>query len=192
MMGSAYLSHPLIFLIQTLFGFLEVLVLLRFLLQLVRANFYNPLSQFIVKLTSPMLHPLRRVLPGWGGLDWASLVLAWGLKSLEILLVLLISDRSAGGVILLWAVPELLSVVFNIYLFAVLIQVIASWIAPGGYNPALDLVNRLTRPLMVPARRLLPPISGVDLSPMLVSLLIVIAEMLVLPPLRVWVQSPFF
>ncbi|MEI6413656.1 MAG: YggT family protein [Pseudomonadota bacterium] len=191
-MGSTYLSNPLVFLVQTLFGFYTVLVLLRFLLQTVRADFYNPLSQFIVKFTSPLLHPLRRIIPGWGGFDWAALVLAWGLKSLELFLVLLLGGHAAGLVIFLWALPELVSLVFNLYLFAVLILVIASWIAPGGYNPGLDLVARLARPLMVVARRILPPISGVDLSPMLVTLAIVMAEMLVMPPLRLWVQSPLF
>ena len=87
--------------------------------------------------------------------------------------------------------PELVALGINIFLFAVLIQAIMSWLNPGGYNPALDLVARLTEPLLAPARRLLPPISGLDLSPMLVILGLVVLEMLLLPPLRALTGSPF-
>lgn len=191
-MGSSYLTNPAVFLIQTLFGLYILAVMLRFVLQLVRADFYNPISQFLVKVTSPPLKILRRFIPGLGGIDLASIVLVWGLKYIELLLILLISGTTLNALApLLWAIPELIELLINIFLFAVLIQVILSWINPGAYNPASALLYSLTEPLMSPARKILPPMSGLDLSPMLVMIGLVLLKMLLLPPLRVVTGSPF-
>ena len=191
-MGSNYLTNPLVFLIQTLFGLYILVVLLRFLLQLVRADFYNPISQFLVKVTSPPLRILRRFIPGVGGIDLSAILLAWGLKYVELLLIILISGIAPNFLgPLFWALPELIELVINIFLFAVLIQVILSWINPGSYNPATALLYSLTEPVMRPARNLLPPVSGLDLSPMLVMIGLVLLKMLLLPPLRVITGSPF-
>lgn len=191
-MDSSYLTNPATFLIQTLFGLYILVVMLRFLLQLTRADFYNPVSQFVVKVTAPPLRPLRRIIPGFAGFDLASLVLAWLLKSVELMLVLMV--LGAGGSLLgvfLWAIPELVDLLLNIYLFAIIIQVVLSWINPGGYNPALSLLYSLTEPVLRPARNLLPPISGLDLSPMLVMIGIILLKMLLLPPLKLMTGSPF-
>ena len=191
-MGSNYLTNPAVFLIQTLFGLYILAVLLRFLLQWARADFYNPISQFLVKVTTPPLRLLRRFIPGFGGIDLAAIILAWGLKYLELLLILLISGITANFLApLLWAIPELVELLINIYLFAILIQVILSWINPGSYNPASALLYSLTDPVMRPARKLLPPMSGLDLSPMLVMIALVLLKMLLLPPLRAVTGSPF-
>ena len=167
-------------------------MLLRFILQLMRADFYNPVSQFLVKITTPPLKLLRRFIPGFGGIDLSALVLAWGLKYLELLLILLISGVTINfwGP-LLWSIPELIELVINIFLFAILIQVILSWVNPGTYNPVSILLFSLTEPVMRPARNLLPPISGLDLSPMLVMIGLVLLKMLLLPPLRAVTGSPF-
>ena len=92
---------------------------------------------------------------------------------------------------LAWAVPELVNLALNVFLFAILIQVIISWINPGSYNPVLSLINSLTEPLLRPARRLIPPFSGLDLSPMVVMIGITLLKMLLLPPLRMLTGSPF-
>ncbi len=183
-MSGGYLANPIIFLIQTLFGLYILAVLLRFLLQVVRADFYNPISQFLVKATNPPLKVMRRIIPGLGGIDLSSLILAWLLKSIEILLILLVG----GGAVnllgpLLWAIPLLVEQVINIYLFGILIQVILSWVSPGNYNPAVGLLYSLTSPLLRPAQKLLPPMGGLDLSPMLVMIGLVLLKMLLLPPL---------
>lgn len=191
-MGSSYLTNPTVFLIQTIFGLYILAVMLRFVLQLVRADFYNPISQFLVKVTAPPLKVLRRFIPGLGGIDLASIVLVWGLKYIELLLILLISGTTLNALApLLWAIPELIELLINIFLFAVLIQVILSWINPGSYNPASALLHSLTEPLMGPARKILPPVSGLDLSPMLVMIGLVLLKMLLLPPLRMATGSPF-
>ncbi len=190
-MDRSYLANPAVFLIQTLLGLYALVVMLRFLLQLLRVDFYNPLSQFVVKLTSPVLRPLRRVIPGYQGIDFSSLVLAWMVKSLEVFLVVWLlrgSPPLLGA--LIWSLPELCAVTLNIFLFAVLIQVILSWINPDPFNPALGVLRRLTDPLLRPAQRLLPPIGGLDLSPMLVVIGLVLLEMLLLPPLKLLTGSP--
>lgn len=191
-MSSSYLTNPLVFLIQTLFGLYIVLVLVRFMLQWARADFYNPLSQFVVKVTSPALRPLRRLIPGYANLDLAALVLAWLLKSIELaVLVLILGVGVLPFGALLWSVPALVQVLINIILFAVLIRVILSWVNPDPYNPAVSLLMRLTDPVMRPAQRLIQPIGGIDLSPMAVMIALVLLEMLLVPPLKWLVGSPF-
>ena len=189
-MGDGYLTNPLIFLVQVIFGLYVLIVMLRFLLQLTRADFYNPLSQFIVKATSPVLNPLRRIIPGVGGLDISSLVLAWLVKSVELLLTLALKQ---GGLLvvpaLLLAIPGLLELTINIFLFAILIQVILSWVNPGTYNPVVGVLHSLTEPLLGPARRRIPAMGGIDLSPMVVMIGLVLLEMLLLPPVKALIAS---
>jgi YggT family protein len=190
-MGNNYLTDPATFLIQTLFGLYILIVLLRFILQWTHADFYNPISQFIVKATATPLRPLRRLIPGAGGIDLASLVLAWLLKSIELMLVLLLLGVGNPMGALLWSIPELINLLINIFLFAVLIQVILSWVNPGTYNPANNLLYSLTQPLLRPARKMLPDLSGLDLSPMLVMIGLTLLKMLLIPPLKVLTGSPF-
>ncbi len=183
-MSDSYLLNPLEFLINTLFGLYIMVVMVRFLLQWVRADFYNPVSQFVVKLTNPALRPLRRVIPGWGGVDFAAVVLMLALQMLSLLLILLLRGQGIPPVTLLfWSLAELVSLAINVYIGAILIQVILSWVSPGGYNPVVALIYSLTRPLMAPAQRLMPPISGIDLSPMLVLIGLQLLKMLTIPPL---------
>lgn len=191
-MGSDYLSNPLVFLIQVLFGLYILVVMLRFLLQLTRADFYNPVSQIIVKATSPLLNPLRRVVPGFAGIDLAAIVLMWLVQSLELALIVMISGMGSNlAATLAWAIPELVNLALNVFLFAILIQVILSWVSPGTYNPALSLIHSLTEPVLRPARRLIPPISGLDLSPMVVMVGLTLLKMLLLPPLQMLTGTPF-
>lgn len=184
-MDSSYYTNPLVFLVQVIFGMYALVVMLRFLLQVVRADFYNPLSQFIVKFTTPVLNPVRRVVPSIGGKDTASLVLAWLVLSLEMILVFLISGQGPQLLLsLLLAIPELIKLTINILLFSILIQVILSWVNPGSYNPAISVINSLTEPLLAPARRVIPPIGGIDLSPMAVMIGLYLLEMLLIPPVQ--------
>lgn len=184
-MNDGYLTQPLIFIIQVVFGFYALVVMLRLLFQLVRADFYNPVSQFVVKLTHPLLAPLRRVIPPIGRLDTACVVLAWLVLALEILLLILLLGLPASPLMaLVWALPALIELVINIFLVAIIAQALMSWINPDPYNPAMQLLRSLTQPLLEPAQRLIPPIGGLDLSPMLVILGIYVLKMLLMPPLR--------
>jgi YggT family protein len=184
-MGSGYLQTPAIFLVQVVFGLYATLVLLRFLLQLVRADFYNPVSQFIVKATRPPLNPLRRVIPSFSGIDTASLVLGWLVISLEQLAIFSINGLGFQPLAaLLTAIPAMIALLINIFLFAILIQVIISWINPGSYNPVIGLIHSLTEPLLRPVRERMPSMGGIDLSPMVVMVALVLLEMLLIPPLQ--------
>ena len=184
-MDSTYLTNPLVFLVEVIFGLYLLIILLRFLLQLVKADFYNPISQFIVKATAPVLKPLRKVIPGFGGLDIASLILAWIVATLKIFFIQLITGKSVYFLLaLLLAIPAIVELFINIFLFAILIMVILSWVSPGGYNPAIGLLYSLTDPVMKPIRRLISPIGGLDLSPMIVMIVLVLLQMLLIPPLQ--------
>jgi YggT family protein len=189
-MGASYFTNPLEFLISTLIGLFITAVMLRFLLAMVRADFYNPLTQILVKLTSPALKPLRRLIPGFGGIDIASLLLMLALQMLALTMITLLRGVALNPVsLLLWSIAELLGLLFNIYMFSILFQVVLSWINPGAYNPAVSLIYSINEPLLAPARRLIPPLSGLDLSPVVVLLGLQLAKMLLLPPLLTWGQA---
>lgn len=184
-MGGNYVGNAATFLIETLFGLYILIVMLRFLLQWVRADFYNPVSQFIVKATQPVLAPLRRVIPGFAGADLAAVVLMFALKFAELWLVmgLLGMSPQIPGLAML-CVAELLGLLINVFIFAILIQVIISWVNPGLYNPITSLLHSLNEPLLAPARRLIPPISGLDLSPIAVIIALQLASILFVAPIR--------
>lgn len=173
---SAFTS-TLIFLIQTLGGLYIMAVLLRFLLQLVRADFYNPISQAIVKITSPLLNPLRKIIPGFGGIDSASLVLALALQIGLVYAVFSVRGIMPGALpfsaVMIGSLAKLLVEVLNIYMFSFIVIAIASWVAPQSYNPGLMLLHQLTEPLSSRVRRVIPPIGGLDFSFMAIVLVIV-------------------
>jgi YggT family protein len=184
-MANPYLREAVSFLITTTFDLYILVVMLRLLFQLVRADFYNPVSQFVIKLTTPPLRFLRRFIPGFAGVDVASLVLMLGLKVVERWLSLGIQGVTAGPVaVTVLAVADLLGMLINIYVVSVLAQVILSWVAPATYNPLSALLRDLNEPIMRPAQRLLPPIAGWDVSPILVLILLQLTSMLVVAPIR--------
>jgi YggT family protein len=172
------INEILVYLVQTLLSLYLVTMLLRFLLQLVRADFYNPISQFIVKVTNPLVIPLRRVIPGLGGIDVSSLLLALLLQLAAIVALLLINGLSPPGILLLlaWSVLGVLGLLVNIYFFALLAMIILSWVAAGSRHPAIYLLYQITEPVMAPFRKVLPPMGGLDLSPILVFVLINIIQ----------------
>ena len=159
-------------LIDTIGGLFVMAILLRFLLQLVKADFYNPISQAIVKITSPLLKPLRKIIPGFGGLDIAALVLAFLVQAVFIVAKMqmlgYITTAFPLGTISLLSLYLLIKAVLDIYTFALIIMVIASWVAPQSYNPGLMLLNQLTEPLCSRIRQIIPPLGGLDFSVMVV------------------------
>jgi YggT family protein len=168
-------------LINIFFNLLLLLVLLRFLLQLVRADFYNPISQSVARLTNPLLLPLRKIIPGFGGFDVASLVLLLLAEMLATIALGLVHGVGMVPIIyvVLWAPLGIVSMFLNFYFFAILAMIILSWIAPGNQSPVIYLLHQLTEPVMAPFRRLLPALGGLDLSPILVFIAIQIAQIFV-------------
>jgi YggT family protein len=168
------MNDILVYLIQTLLSLYLVAMLLRFLLQLVRADFYNPISQFLVKLTNPLVLPMRKVLPAFGGVDTASMLLTVLLQVLGIAAILVLNGMGIPPIplLLVWSVLGVIGLLVNIYFFALLAMIILSWVAPGSRHPAIYLLYQITEPIMAPLRKLLPPMGGLDFSPILVFILI--------------------
>ena len=185
-MSGGYVANAGSFLLDVIFGLYIGAVMLRLFLQWSRADFYNPLSQAIVRLTNPVLRPLRRYIPAIGRIDTASIVLMLALQMLNLWLSLMVAGAAgagAGGIFVL-ALAELLAKALYLLTFAIFVQVVASWVAPGAYNPALSLVDSITYPLLKPLRGLLPPLGGLDLSPMIALVVLQLAQMLLVAPIR--------
>ena len=172
------LNEILGYLIQTLLSVYLVAMLLRFLLQVVRADFYNPISQFLVKITNPLVLPLRRVIPGFAGIDMASLLLALLLQLGAIVALLLINGLGMPNILLLllWSALGVIGLLVKIYFFALLGMIILSWVAPGSNQPAIYLLHQITEPVMAPFRKALPAMGGMDFSPILLFILINIIQ----------------
>jgi len=185
-MSGGYVANAGRFLLDGIFGLYIGAGMLRLFLQWSRADFYNPLSQAIVKLTNPVLRPLRRYIPAIGRVDTASVALVLVLQMLNLWLSLTVAGAAGAGFggIFVLALAELLAKALYILMFAIFVQVVASWVAPGAYNPALSLVDSITYPLLKPLRSLLPPLGGLDLSPMVALILLQLAQMLLVAPIR--------
>ena len=195
------LNTAAIYVLQTLGSLYLLIVLLRFVLQLVRADFYNPLSQFIVRATQPLLRPLRKVIPSLFGLDMSSLVLAIIVQYLLMALVLLLALGSLGGGIafpwgtlalqlLVWSVIGVTALFLKIFFFAMIISVILSWVAQGSHNPGAELVNQICEPALAPFRRIVPNLGGLDISPILAFMVLKLLDMLVINNLAVMTGMP--
>lgn len=188
-MSISPLVNALHFTVHTVFNLYISIVLLRFMLQWVRASFYNPVGQFVIKATNPVLLPLRKIIPGFAKLDWASLVLAFCLQVIEIVLLLAIQGFSVAPTLngfiglALWSVGELLDLWLVLFIFTIFAQVLLSWINGGGYNPMADVLEQLTKPLYRPVRRFIPSIGMIDLSPMVIIFGLMLARILITSPI---------
>lgn len=186
------LNTAAIYVLQTLGSLYLMLILLRFVLQLVRANFYNPLSQFIVKATQPLLKPLRRIIPSIFGLDMSSLVLAIIVQMILMALTLLLIIGTAGDplLLLLWSIISVTALFLKIFFLALIASVILSWVAPGSNNPGAELVNQICEPALAPFRRIVPNLGGLDISPILAFLVLKLLDMLVINNLAAMSHMP--
>jgi len=186
------LNTAAIYVLQTLGSLYLLIVLLRFVLQLVRANFYNPLCQFIVRATQPLLKPLRRIIPSLFGLDMSSLVLAIIVQMILMALTLLLMFGTTGDPLhlLLWSIISVTALFLKIFFFALIISVILSWVAPGSHNPGAELVNQICEPALAPFRKIVPNLGGLDISPILAFLVLKLLDMLVINNLAAMSSMP--
>lgn len=184
-MGSSF-GQVIVLIVNTMGHLVILALLLRFLLQANRADFYNPVSQALVKMTAPLLNPLRRLIPPRRNLDLATLLVALVLGTLAAALMIF----SAGyvlpgmGTLLSWAVLGIISYILKIYFWGLLISVIMSWVAPYSGNPALLLIQQILEPVQRLFRKFIPPMGGLDLSPIFIFLGIQVAEIMVVGTLR--------
>ena len=181
----SYIIQAAVTLVQFIIGIYLVIVVLRFLLQQVRADFYNPVSQAIVKLTNPPLRFLRRFIPGYAGIDWPSIVLIFVLQSLEICLVALLVLGTIPGPfgLLILCIASIIRLCLFLYIALIFVSVVISWINPGAYNPVTILIYQLIEPVLHPVRRRLPTTGGLDWSPMVVLLLLYLGITLIVAPI---------
>jgi len=186
------LNTAAVYVLQTLGSLYLLIVLLRFELQLVRANFYNPLCQFAVKATQPLLKPLRRIIPSMFGLDMSSLVLAILVQLALMALTLLLTYGTIGNPLqlLLWSLIGVTALFLKIFFFALIISVILSWVAPGSHNPGAELVNQICEPALAPFRKIVPNLGGLDISPILAFVVLKLIDMLVINNLAAMTMMP--
>ncbi len=164
----------LIFIFQTLLDLYILTFVLRLLLQAVRADFRNPISQFVVKITDPLVLPVRRVVPPVGPVDTATVLIALALQGLLTGILLNIACTTGPNIVQLLGLSliRLARLTLNVYFFLIIAQVIISWVAAGQYNPMFVLLNQVVDPVLRPFRKLIPTIAGVDLSPLFAILAI--------------------
>jgi YggT family protein len=177
----ASILHLIVYSLMSLF---LVIVILRFLLQLVRADFYNPVSQAIVKITMPLLKPLRKIIPSVLGIDTASVVLIILVQLLTTIILCLIMGAMELILnplpLILWGVIGALTIVSSIFFWCMIISIIGSFVAPFSHHPLLTLANQIINPLAAPIRKLIPPLGGVlDISPIIILLGLQIVNMLI-------------
>jgi YggT family protein len=162
-------TNAIVFIIDALARLYLLVLLLRLFLPLVRADFHNPLAQAVLKLTSPLVIPVRRILPPLGRVDTATVVVAFGIQYLAILLMALVQGmRPAIVGLLLASLVSLILLTINLFFWLIIIRIILSWVAGTTYNPAIAMVYALTAPLLRPFRRLVPDLGGFDISPIFV------------------------
>lgn len=184
-MGGSYFGEAGDFLVETLVSLYATAVLLRFLLQWVRADFYNPVSQALVKVTNPALRPLRRLIPGWAGIDIAALVLMLAILALGIFARALMHGVIPGLVgLLLLAFADLVALTLRVFILVLILQAVISLVSPmGARTPMGDLLRRLSFPLLSPVQRWVPPVAGLDFSPLVVIIGLQLLQILVAKPL---------
>jgi YggT family protein len=159
------MKPALIFIISTIAQLYLFVMLLRFWLPFVHADFRNAIAQGILRLTSPLVIPVRRVIPPIGLLDTATVIVAFALQYLTIFVILTISGFPSGILpIAVTAIVDLVLLSLQLFKFAIFIFILLSWFAAGTYNPAISFVTMLVNPVLKPLRRLIPPIGMLDLS----------------------------
>ena len=169
-----------LYLVRNLGALLLLVVVMRGVLHTSRVNFYNPISQLIVRLTNPLLAPFRNFLPAAGRVDWAVVVLAVLVQSLILLAITVIAGDGWATpglpILLVWGVIGVLGLLINLYFFILIAMIIISWVAPGSRHPAIELIWQVSEPVMAPVRSLLPNMGGIDFSPILLFIIINVAQ----------------
>lgn len=171
------MTQAFYFIVKTLAQLYLLLLLLRFWLPMLRADFRNPIAQGILRFTSPLVIPVRRVVPPIGRLDTSTIMVAYVLEFVLVLVLLAIRGLTIGTLpIAITAVFELAILSLNLFFFVILIKIILSWVAPHNYNPITALLNTMAEPVLRPFRRIVPPIGGIDISPIFAIVLLKAAE----------------
>ena len=179
---GANVNNALFFLVSTLFDLYLWLMILRVLLQVVRADFYNPISQFVWQVTQLPVKPLAAIIPRWRRLDLAAMLLGYLIAIVYLYVVMSMLGIRVDGIYILWlAFLKLITLTLKLYTFTVFVQAILSWFGPGTQNPAGSILWSLNEPLLRPIRRAIPALGGLDLTPLIA--IIVLQVLILLVPL---------
>ena len=171
------MTQALYFIVKTLAQLYLLLLLLRFWLPIMRADFRNPIANGILRITSPLVIPVRRIIPPIGRLDTSTILVAYILEFLLILALLALRGLRVETLpIAITAILELAILSLNLFFFVILIKIILSWVAPQNYNPMTDLLNTMAEPVLRPFRRIVPAVGGFDVSPIFAIVLLKAAE----------------
>jgi YggT family protein len=161
------LNNAVLFLINTLFDLYLFVLCIRLILAWSRADYFNPITRIIIQLTQPIIAPLRRLIPNYARIEFSTLFFIIVLEMIKIyLLSLLIMGGAPIAIIFLTAIQAFIRLVLNTFFYAIIVYVILSWISPG-YSPLGQVLTQLSSPILRPCQRLIPPIGGLDLSPIL-------------------------
>lgn len=180
-MPEGYLSNPLMLIINSLVGAYIFVLIIRVLLQYTGADSRNPVSSFIIKATQVPLKVLKPIFPTLKGFNLSAI-------ALMLVLQMLLGLLAMGGepnvwVIFIWSLTELISTIINVFIYSIFATVILSWINPGAHNPVVTLLYKITEPIMQPFQRIIPPMGGMDFSPIAALLALQVIKMLLIPPL---------
>lgn len=181
-MPNSYFATPLLFLVDTLFSLYIAIVAFRLIMQWAQWEYHNPIVQLIIKVTQVPVKWLRRFIPPFGRWDTATLVFLIVLTVLKLLFISALQPNLPHPFFLAWVIADIFSLFITLFTASIIIQVILSWLTPAnGYNPIGPLLHSMNRPILAPFRRLLPPLGGLDLSPLFAVLALQVLAMLVLP-----------
>jgi YggT family protein len=176
------LQSATLFLVNALLTLYIFILLVRFLLASVRADWFNPASQFFIKLTQPLVKPLRRIIPNYKSIEFSTLVVAFLLEILKFTSTFLIKGMAFNlPLVLLLSFADMVTGIINILFYAIIIQAVMSWIQP--YSPVRDFLAKLTAPIMRPLHRIIPPIGGIDVSPVAAMILLQFINILLIQSL---------
>lgn len=172
------MANSFILIFNTLAGLYLLAVLLRFLLQVAKADFYNPMSQAVVRVTDPMIRLFRNFIPGYRGIDFSAIVLALIVEALSICALIILYGGNIPGIgyVITWSFVGVLYFIINIYYYAIIASIIMSFVMlfSGNMNPhpILRVIWQLTEPVMAPVRKVIPPMGGLDFSPIVIFIAI--------------------
>ena len=177
------LNNASLFLVSTLFDLYLFVLMIRLILCWVRGDYFNPLSQFVTKLTHPIIVPLRRIIPTYFGIEFATVFVMLTLEILKFYLMMILTTGfpHVAGIIIL-ALADLLKIFFNTFFYAILLQALLSWVQPG-FSPIGELLRQITAPIMHPIQRFMPPVAGFDLSPIPALILLQLMNIILVTPI---------
>lgn len=174
------LNNTFSFIIQAVFNIYMIALLVRILLEATGANYYNPLVQFLVRITNPLIKPVAKWVKSYQGVNLAGVIvlLVIGMIKLFLLVLLRLNVLANPLGLVIWAMGEVINLLLDVYFYAILIQAILSWVAPQTYNPASEVFSRITSPILRPFQKIIPLIAGVDISPWIAMICLKIVSIL--------------